>query len=93
MSAIARRIVVLPEALAPKIPAAGNTRTGLAMPAGVSDRGTPSAASRDASNDKVTSSRYERAFSAVNDSRALGANSSDCELTLSLLQKYHGDGK
>ena len=93
MSFITRRIVVFPEALAPNIPAAGSTRTGLVIPAGTRDRGTPSAESWVASIDRVTSSRYERAFSAVNDSRALGADPAAREAINVLLWKIHANSK
>ena len=84
ISSIARRMAVFPEALAPNIPTAGSTRTGLAIPAGTIDRGTPFADSLVASSERWTSSRYDRAFSAVNDNSMLGA---DCpgEDTIALL--------
>ena len=72
MSAMARRIVDFPEALAPKMPATGRTLTGEGLPAIVNSR-TIASDNLVPSSERVAFSQYERTFRAVNDRSALAA--------------------
>ena len=73
MSAMARRIVDFPDALAPKMPATGRTVTGEGLPEIVSSRTISASDNLVPSSERVTSSQYERTFRAVNDRSALAA--------------------
>ena len=66
MSCMARSRLLLPEAFAPKTPAAGSTRMGRPSARHGTRCGTPSSASGVASRESSTGPRNERTFSARN---------------------------
>ena len=82
MSAMARRIVDFPEALAPKMPATGTTLTGAGLPAIARSRAIPSSDSLVPSSERFTSSQYERTFRALKDRSAFVAASEPVALVI-----------